>query len=359
MKDLEEYVDLYTDYLISTNSQATATQLSSILNKAISHDKFTRMLKEEAFDSKYLWKKVKKMVRQIESENGCLVVDDTIVEKEYTDENDIVCWHYDHTKGRNVKGFNILNMLYYSSGISIPVSFEVIRKTQIYTDEHGNKKRKSEETKNILVRKMLLTTIHNQIPFRFVLMDSWFAAKENFEFIEKNGKHFIAALKSNRLFALSLEDLYNSRFQKVEEIKLKDKEALRGYLKGYDQEVLLVRRIFTNKDGSISTLDLVCSDTSLSGDEVATIYQKRWKVEEYHKSLKSNAAVAKSPTRRVTTQMSHIVMSMIAVFKLECLKIKYNLNHFALKTKLLLRANLIAMEELRRLRYKGGQREVA
>ena len=74
-------------------------------------------------------------------------------------------------------------------------------------------------------------------------------------------------------------------------------------------------------------------DTSLSSDHIITIYQKRWKVEEYHKSLKSNAAIAKSPTKTITTQISHIVMSMIAVFKLECLKIKHSLNHFALKTK--------------------------
>jgi hypothetical protein len=30
-------------------------------------------------------------------------------------------------------------------------------------------------------------------------MDSWFAAKENFEHIMKKNKHFVAALKNNRL----------------------------------------------------------------------------------------------------------------------------------------------------------------
>ncbi|BBG66272.1 hypothetical protein NNO_1569 [Hydrogenimonas sp.] len=43
-------------------------------------------------------------------------------------------------------------------------------------------------------------------------------------------------------------------------------------------------------------------------------------------------------------------MSMIAVFKLECLEIKHYLNHFALKTKVLVKANLAAMTELKRLR---------
>ena len=80
------------------------------------------------------------------------------------------------------------------------------------------------------------------------------------------------------------------------------------------------------------------------------IYQRRWKVEEYHKSLKTNAALGKSPTKRETTQISHLVMSMIAVFKLECLKIKQYLNHFALRSKVLIKSNFAAMTELDKLK---------
>ena len=82
------------------------------------------------------------------------------------------------------------------------------------------------------------------------------------------------------------------------------------------------------------------------GEKVATRYQKRWKVEEFHKSLKSNASLAKSPTRTVTTQNNHVFMSIYAVFKLECLKIKHKTNHFALRTKLFIKANQQAFAEL-------------
>ncbi|MEJ7713696.1 MAG: hypothetical protein WKF84_28570 [Pyrinomonadaceae bacterium] len=37
-----------------------------------------------------------------------MIVDDSIEEKPYTDENDIVCWHYDHSKDRHVKGINFV-----------------------------------------------------------------------------------------------------------------------------------------------------------------------------------------------------------------------------------------------------------
>ena len=349
MKDIETYVDLYTDYLIATSTQATATGLSKVLDGQISHDKFTRMLSQGEFGSKYLWKKVKKVVRQIESEEGCLIADDVIVAKPWTDENEIVCWHFDHTENRLVKGFNVVTMIYHSNDISIPVGFDVVKKPIVVKDEEGRSKRKAEISKNEMLREMIKIAIANHIPFRFVLIDSWFASKETFEFITEKKKDFIAALKSNRLFAKSLEAKHQGQFTRVDELGLQDKQAIKGYLKGYDKEVLLVCRVFTNKDGSVGHLYLVGSDTSLSGEMVSTIYQKRWKIEEYHKSLKSNAALAKSPTRRVTTQISHLVMSMVAVFKLECLKIKHHLNHFALRAKVLVKANLAAMQELRRL----------
>ena len=54
---------------------------------------------------------VKPLVRKYEQDDGVLTVDDTIEEKPYTDESDLVCWHYDHSRGRTLKGINIVNVL--------------------------------------------------------------------------------------------------------------------------------------------------------------------------------------------------------------------------------------------------------
>ena len=346
------HLELYTDYLmVNAAGYATATGLSTMMEGEVSHDQITRLLSEQEFTSKNLWKEVKSTVRQIECEDACLIFDDTIQEKQWTDENEIMCWHYDHCEGRTVKGINVLNALYYSGDVSIPVAFEVIRKPILFSDITTRKvKRASMVSKNELMRKMVGQCIQNQLKFLYVLMDCWFAAKENFEFILKKNKHFVAALKKNRLVALSLDDKKQGRFIKVSELELSDKQAVRGWLKGFDDEVLLVRRVFTNKDGSTATLNLVCSDLSCDGEQVATLYQKRWKVEEFHKSLKSNAGLAKSPTRTVTTQNNHVFMSIYAVFKLECLKIKHKTNHFALRAKFFIRATQQAYAELQNLR---------
>jgi hypothetical protein len=350
----EKDLDLYTDYLLSINNQATATGLSAVLENEISHDYITRFLSKSQYTSKELWLNVKNTVRKIEAEDAVLIFDDSIQEKASTDESEQICYHFDHTKGKNVKGLNILNALYHANDISIPIGFEIVKKPLLYCDlkdkNTGKVKRKSEITKNDYFREMFKAAVKNQLKFKYVLMDSWFGAVDNFEYILKYKKHFITAIKSNRLVALSVEDKKRGKFIHVNDLELSDKQSIKCYLKGLEQPVLIVRQIFTNKNESIGVLNLVCSDLSIDGESVATIYKKRWKVEEFHKSLKQNAGLAKSPTRTVITQNNHVFMSIFAVFKLECLKITHCLNHFALKTKLLLKANQIALAELRILK---------
>jgi hypothetical protein len=94
----------------------------------------------------------------------------------------------------------------------------------------------------------------------------------------------------------------------------------------------------------------VCSDLFCDCEQAATLYQKRWKIEEFHKSLKSNVGLAKSPTRMLTTQANHLLMSIYAVFKLECLKIKHKVNYFALRAKFFIKATQQAYTELQKLR---------
>ena len=349
MKKIE--LELYTDYLLSTFGQATATGLSAMVNGEMSHDHVTRFLSEREYTSKDLWLQVKSTVRHIERDDGVLIFDDTIQEKEYTDENDIMCWHYDHCAGRTVRGINLLNALYYCGDVSIPVAFEVIRKPIQFCDLKTRQlKRASEVTKNELMRTMIATCIGNALNFSYILMDCWFGSVENFDYIEKKGKHFISALKDNRLVALGEDNKRQGRFVRVDTLELQDKQAVRGWLKGYANEVLLVRQVFTNKDGSTGLLNLVCSDLTCDGEKVTALYKKRWKVEVFHKSLKSNAAMAKSPTRRVTTQNNHVFMSIYAVFKLECLNIKHKTNHFSLRAKLFLKATQQVYAELQILR---------
>ena len=183
----EALVELYSDYLLSSFGQATATGMSELLDGAYSHDQVTRLLSTNNFTSKTLWGTVKSTVREVESEYAVLIFDDTIEEKPYTDEDALVTWHYDHTKGRTVKGINLLNCLYHTQGISIPVSYKLIQKTIQYCDLKTKKlRRTSETTKNEDFRNILHVSCQNQLKFKYVLTDTWFTSNENMKYIKRN-----------------------------------------------------------------------------------------------------------------------------------------------------------------------------
>ena len=347
----DKLLDLYSDYLISAFGQTTATGLSALLNGESSHDSVQRFLAGERQTSVDLWRVVKPHVRKIESSEGVLIVDDSIAEKPYTDENDIICWHYDHSQQRNVKGINFVTSLYHNAGVSLPVGFELIAKTEHYIDpKDGKEKRRSPKTKNEYYRTMTQQAVRNQIQFKYVLNDVWFSASDNMVFVKTTlRKDFVMPLKANRKVAVSLSVKQNGQYQRVETLELEPLQPVTVYLESVPFALLLIKQVFTNEDGSTGTLYLVTSDTTLSGDGISTIYQKRWNVEPYHKSLKQNASLEKSPTQTVTTQTNHFFAALCGYIKLELLKCATRLNHFALKSKLYLQAIQSAYATLREL----------
>jgi hypothetical protein len=343
--------DLYTDYLLTSFSSTTATGLSDMLDGRVSHDQVSRFLSKKDYTSEDLWKALKKDVRKIEDDSGVLIFDDTVQEKAHSQENDLICWHFDHTVNRSVKGINLLNCLYHANGVSLPVAFEVVTKPIRFSDIKTRKeKRKSEMTKNEQLRGMLSTCRKNHLKWRYVLADSWFSSSENMRFIHESlKKHFILALKSNRLIALSLADKQQGRYVRIDELKWSEK-PVQGWVKGLEFPVLLHRQIFTNKDESTGILYLISNDLDATETTLETIYKKRWKVELFHKNIKSNTALAKSPTKVPRTQNNHIFMSLYAAARLECLSIKQKVNTFALKSRLYIKAIRLAFEELQLLK---------
>lgn len=357
-------LDLYTDYLIASFGKTTATDMSKMLNHSLSHDQISRFLNQGELTDKDYWRSVKPLVRQIEHPLGLLKIDDTIEEKPHTKENDIICWHYDHSKkgrDKNVKGINILNFLYQSplaqfDYISVPVAYEVIKKTEKWFDKKAGKsgkvKRRSPVSKHELVQKRLrILQFLNKLKYKYILWDTWFSSKENLQFVHYElKKYFVVALKSNRTAALSLEQKQNGKFMRVDQLDVQKDQAIPVWLKGLDFPVRLVKQVFQNKDGSCGELYIVTNDLELSADAISALYLNRWDVEVLHKSLKQNVGLEQSPTKVETTQRNHIFASMIAWVKLEMLcKVKQT-NHFAFKSQLYLKALKNAFELLQQLK---------
>jgi hypothetical protein len=232
------------------------------------------------------------------------------------------------------------------------VGFELVEKLEWEgPDEKGRLKRRSATTKNERLRRVLRTAVANRLRFGLVLADVWYASAENMRLIKAElEKDFILPLKANRKVALSLADKEQGRWKKVDTLDYQEGAVREVWLEGVEFALLLARQVFKNEDQSEGVRHLVASDTTLSFERIIDLYHKRWKVEEYHKSLKANAGAAKSPTKTEATQSRHLLCCLHAFVKLERLKLGQAMNHFALKAKIYQEGLKRALRALRALR---------
>src|SRR5262249_32480716 len=160
----------------------------------------------------------------------------------------------------------------------------------------GKRKRRSAVSKNEHYRALLEAISRNQIPFKYVLSDVWYSSADNMRFIKHDlKKDFVMPLKANRKVALSENAKRDGQWVRIDSLTLEPNTTYEIYLESVDFPLLLVKQVFTNEDGSLGILYLVSSDSTLTYTEITTIYRKRWNVEPYHKSLKQNASLEKSP----------------------------------------------------------------
>jgi len=355
-----EMLELYSDYLLASFGQTSATRLSQLLEGAVSHDQITRFLHQGLPLSKTLWRLAKPLVRQIQSPDGVLIIDDSVEAKPYSQENGTIEWHYDHSVGRVVKGLNFITAFYtlplevVRSGV--PIGCEVIQKVPVWNEKKACIEMKSMSTKNEHYRELLRCCVQNAVVFGYVLNDSWFSGAENMNFVVLDlKKHFVMALKDNRSVTCCDEQDIVTWTGVMGDLPLSDAEVKAVYLTDIDFPVLVSRHVFKNEDGSTGVLYLCSDDPTLSYSQTLELYQKRWSVEEYHKSLKQHASFAQSPTSHPGAQVKHILCSLYAYIKLEGLRLGHGVNHFKLRSRLYLAALRASWNELQVLRQTSSQ----
>lgn len=357
----QQLFDLYVDYLMISSDQVTATGLSELVDGSVSHDQITRLLSQswELFEGASYWKRIKPFVRKVESAEGVLILDDFIVEKPHSSENELICWHHSHLQGGTVKGINIVHLQYSVSyegqAVNLPVGFEFVRKTEMRIDEKtGKESRVSPEGKNEIARSLLhQAQFMHHIPFGWVLADSWYGNATNMKFIHtKLKKSFLFGLKSNRKVALSKGQLRRKDFVKLVDLQLQPGQVQQIWLDRVPFPLYVAKEIYINADQSEGELYLVTNQEGMTYQQMISLYPERWRIEPSHKSLKNNASIAASPTKTPTTQAHHIVASFCALVQFEWIKIHASIkNHFKIKRKFYAAAIKIAFKELQQLKY--------
>lgn len=281
----------YIEYLLSTPINYTCTNLAKHL-ESVSHDSISDMLSNSRFTARQLWELVKDRID--DSEDGFLIVDDSVQNKRYAYSIELVKRQYSGNEHGVVKGIGLVNLVHLTGieGEFYPIDYRV------YAPEDDGK------TKNEHFREMFIRAhIDKQIKARKIAFDSWYAGFENLKLIHRSGWTFFTTLKSNRKVCVSKETGY----QDLEELEW-DAETLRHGQLVRLQKVPFTVRLFklVAANGDIEwaiTNDLTSDCTRL---RVIESLQVRWQVEEFHREYKQLTGSEKCQCRKARSQRNHL-----------------------------------------------------
>jgi hypothetical protein len=226
-------------------------------------------LRREKLTPSLLWDNVKALI-QI-AENAYVIFDDTVLDKRYAQEIELTRRQYSGNEHGIVRGIGVVSCIYVNTETG---QFWVID-YRIYNPD-GDGKSKLDH-----VAEMLQSLIyHKSLPFRTVLMDSWYATKDLMQYIDSLGKYYYCPLKKNRL----VDDTGGvDQYKKVESLTWSKEELEQGKIikiKTFtlNRKVKLFRVVVsTDKTEFVVTNDIAQNST----DAVQEVCGLRWKIEEF------------------------------------------------------------------------------
>ena len=260
----------------------------------MAHDSVSRWLARVNVRPAEIWRYVKNLVRP---EEGYLIGDDTMLEKQHSDKNEIVSWRYSGNKHCAVKGIPLVNLLWTGGEEFIPVDYCFYQKL------------KDNKTKNDHFQDMLKRAKKRGFKPRYIMMDSWYSGIENLKLISKDLKwSFICNIACNRVVSPS-----KGAYCAVSDLDLTKGKVKRVWLKQFGYVLVCIR---VDKDGDRTYL--ITNDLDLTNyDQFLKHWKHRWQVEEFHRGIKQTTGIEKCYSTQTQSQKTHVFASFVAFLKLE------------------------------------------
>src|SRR5690242_11793898 len=164
----------YTAFLLAESQGAGCVRLAEVSGGAFAHDAANRFLNREDFSGKDLFTEAHPL---LDLEGGLLSVDDTVLDKPYSQEGktELVGYFWSGKQGGAVKGLCLVTWLYTDpQGVGWPVNSRVVEKAE-------------GKTKNELFREMVEEVLGWGLRPAVVSADSWYSGVENLKFLRKKG----------------------------------------------------------------------------------------------------------------------------------------------------------------------------
>ena len=312
----------YCQYLLSSQINYTITNLAEHLEH-ISHDAINYYLKREKLTPRLLWENVKDVIEL--DANSYIIFDDSILDKRYSKEIEMVRKQYSGNEHGIIKGIGVVSCVYVNPKVQ---RFWVIDYRIFNPDVDG-------KTKIDHVKDMLQNLVYQKLlPFDTVLMDTWYAVHSLMLYIDSLEKVYYCPLKNNRLVD---DTLGKEKYKRIDLLQWSEEELECGKIikiKGFpaQKKVKLFRvAVSTNRTDYVAINDLSQSSTNV----VQKVCKIRWKIEEFHREIKQLTGIESCQCRKARLQRNHIACAMLVWIRLKNLAYQTGQTVYQIKHNLL------------------------
>lgn len=312
----------YCQFLLSSQKNFTLTYFAEHSVK-YSHDQLNRYLNLDNITPADIWAEAKHHV--IATEQGHLLFDDTVIDKNSSSKIEMVRRQYSGNAGKVIKGIGVVTCVYVNPRTG---QYWII-------DYRFYDKDSDEKTKLHHVKEMFLDCISTKkLPFTTVLMDSWYAVKWLMLLIESWDKIYYCPIKSNR----NVNEISNIeiKYQRVDSLTWDEQKRhgrrvhLRQFPKGHSLQLYCLPFSTERTDYIVTN-----APQTHTVDEIEKICAVRWRIEQCHRELKQTTGLERCQCRKAQIQRNHIACCLLVWHRLKALAIVLKSNIYQLKQGLL------------------------
>jgi len=311
----------YCQFLLVSQVNYTQTYFADH-SEQFSHDRINRLMR----DNKLTPRELRQMVRQelVLSENGYILFDDTVLDKSHSFMIELVRRQWSGNAKKVIKGIGIVTCVYVNPDTE---QFWVID-YRIFDPERDGRSKLDH------LLDMWQTILYvEKLPFRTVLMDSWYATMEIMKTIEKADKIYYCPLKANRQVSEHPEEPYH----RVDSLTWSETELESGktvhlnkFPKGH--QLKLFRLVLSSQRTDYVVTNDFSQDSADATRQESAI---RWKIEQFHREAKQVTGLESSQCRSQRAQRNHIACAMLVWVRFNQIAQETQTNVYQIKQGLL------------------------
>jgi hypothetical protein len=268
----------------------------------ISHDSVNRFLLRERYEALDLFNEIKPYVNL---HGGILSVDDTVVDKPYSNPNktELIDYFWSGKHHKVVKGINLLT-LYYSDdqGTSVPINY------RLYDKREG-------KTKNQYFREMVEIVMVWGLQPLLVTGDSWYSGVDNLKFLKNKELGFLFGVEKNRTVSNQPRVYHQVQSLEIPESGLVTHLKEFGFVK-------LFRKVFKKERRRHYIFYFPDSEKlkQVTRSELEKIHDLHWGIENFHRAVKQVCNIERFMVRETSAIKNHVFCSIRAFIKLELMR---------------------------------------